>query len=100
MDALHGKINVLAEAYPELRSSDNFKALQTSIVDVEEQLQAARRIYNMNVSQFNQMIVTWPDSIVGRMRGHVQQEFFRQEEPGKKQDVPMDFSSGSSSRQQ
>ncbi|MDO4839963.1 MAG: LemA family protein [Desulfovibrionaceae bacterium] len=100
MDTLHGKINVLAEAYPELRSSDNFKALQTSIGDVEEQLQAARRIYNMNVSQFNQMLVTWPDSIVGRMHGHVQQEFFRQEEPGKKQDVPMDFSSDSSSRQQ
>ncbi len=99
MDALHGRINVLAEAYPELRSSDNFKALQTSIGDVEEQLQAARRIYNMNVSQFNQMLVTWPDSIVGRMRGHMQQEFFRQD-PQKKQDVPMNFSSGGSSRQQ
>ncbi len=100
MDALQGKINVLAEAYPELRSSDNFKALQASISDVEEQLQAARRIYNMNVSQFNQLLVTWPDSIVGRMRGHVKQDFFRQDNPEKKQDVAMNFPSAGSSQQQ
>ena len=91
MDVLRGKINVLAEAYPELRSSDNFRALQTSITDVEEDLQAVRRIYNMNVSQFNQMLVTWPDSIVGHIHGHKKQDFFKAEKD-KKQDVAIHFS--------
>ena len=91
MDELHGKINVLAEAYPELRSSENFRVLQTTIADVEEELQAVRRIYNMNVSQFNQMLVSWPDSMVGHIHGHEKQDFFKAEER-KKQDVAMQFS--------
>jgi len=65
MDVLHGKINVLAEAYPEQRSSENFRVLQASIAEIEEELQAVRRIYNMNVSQFNQMLAAWPDSMWG-----------------------------------
>lgn len=90
MDTLTGRINVLAEAYPDLRSSENFRELQNGIRDVEEHLQAARRIYNMNVSAFNQLLVTWPDSIVGRIHKHVEQEFFEAEE-NKSQDVPMRF---------
>ena len=42
MDVLHGKINVLAEAYPELRSSENFRVLQASIAEIEEELQDAK----------------------------------------------------------
>lgn len=70
------KFNVLAEAYPELKSSDNYKALQQSIMDVEEHLQAARRAYNSNVSQFNQMIVTFPISLVSSIKGLKAKEFF------------------------
>ncbi len=91
MDALRGQINVLAEAYPELRSSENFRVLQGSITEVEDELQASRRIYNMNVSQFNQMLATWPDSIVGHIHGHEKQDFFEVEDK-KKADVSMDFS--------
>ena len=91
MDVLHGKINVLAEAYPELRSSENFRVLQASIAEIEEELQAVRRIYNMNVSQFNQMLAAWPDSIVGRLHGHKKEDFFKAKEE-KKQDVAMQFS--------
>lgn len=91
MDVLHGKINVQAEAYPELRSSENFRVLQASIAEIEEELQAVRRIYNMNVSQFNQMLAAWPDSIVGRLHGHKKEDFFKAEEE-KKQDVAMQFS--------
>ena len=90
MDVLRGKINLLAEAYPELRSSENFRVLQVSIAEIEEGLQAVRRIYNMNVSRFNQLLVTWPDSIVGHIHGHKKQAFFKAEE-NKKQDVTMLF---------
>ena len=91
MDEVSGKISIMAEAYPELKSSENFKQLKLAIADAEEHLQAARRIYNMNVSQFNQLLVTWPSSIVGRQKGHTSKEFFQAEER-KKSDVKMDFS--------
>ena len=50
MDETLSKINVLAENYPDLKASENFKTLQDSITDVEEHLQAARRLYNANIS--------------------------------------------------
>ncbi|NLL37148.1 MAG: LemA family protein [Fretibacterium sp.] len=90
MDEVAGRINVMAEAYPELRSSENFKALQDSIADVEEHLQAARRIYNMNVSSFNQLLASWPAGVVGRSCGHVPGVFF-EAEPRKREDVKMEF---------
>ena len=90
MDEVSGRINVLAEAYPELKSSENFKQLKLAIADVEEHLQAARRIYNMNVSYFNQLLASWPSGIVGRQKGHTPKEFF-QAEGRKKEDVKMEF---------
>jgi LemA protein len=90
MDELAGRINVLAEAYPDLKASENFRELQHSITEVEEHLQAARRIYNMNVSAFNQLLASWPSSVVGNSKGHTAKEFFEAEER-KKFDVKMEF---------
>ena len=90
MDEVAGGINILAEAYPELRSSENFKELQGTIAEVEEHLQAARRIYNMNVSAFNQLLVSWPASIVGNVKGHTAKVFFLADE-SKKEDLKMAF---------
>lgn len=80
------KINVVAENYPELRSSENYKTLQESILDVEEHLQAARRLFNSNVSIYNQLIVTFPNSIVASTRGLVKRDFFEADDE-KKEDV-------------
>lgn len=46
MEQLTKDINILAENYPELKSSNNFMELQKTIADVEEHLQAARRLYS------------------------------------------------------
>ena len=90
LDQASNFINVVAENYPELRSSENFKQLQISIMDVEEHLQAARRLYNSNVSYLNQKIVSFPSSIIARSLGIVAQEFFETED-NKKQDVTIEF---------
>ena len=58
------KKNVLNENYPELKSSENYNTLQKSIADVEEHLQASRRLYNANVSNYNQKIVTFPSNVI------------------------------------
>lgn len=90
MDEATGQINILAENYPQLRSSENFRELQRSIAEAEEHLQASRRIYNMNVSSFNQLLASWPAGVVGNSRGYGPKEFFAAEE-AKKRDVKMEF---------
>ena len=90
MSEAFGKINVIAEAYPELKSSENFKTLQLSVSDVEEHLQAARRLYNANISSYNQMIVSFPTSIIAGMKGLTKKDFFVADE-AKKEDVKMEF---------
>ena len=53
----------VAEAYPELKASDNFKELQGELTDTEDKIEAARRFYNGNVRDFNIKIQTFPNSI-------------------------------------
>jgi LemA protein len=90
MDELAGKINLLAESYPDLKASINFKEMQTSVVEVEEHLQAARRIYNMNVSQYNQLLASWPQSIIGNIMKLTNKSFFEAENR-KKEDLKISF---------
>jgi LemA protein len=83
-------INAVAENYPQLRSSENFKQMQIAIMDVEEHLQAARRLYNGNIAHLNQKIVSFPSSIVANKIQMTQKEFLQAEE-SKLQDVKMNF---------
>jgi LemA protein len=61
--ALDG-IRVVAEQYPELRASENFRSLQAQLAELEDQIQASRRIYNANVNAYNTRIQIFPNSIV------------------------------------
>lgn len=92
MNEAQRSINVIAEAYPELKSSENFKQLQMTVADVEEHLSASRRAYNSNVSLFNQMIVSFPTSIIANSRKITAKEFF-EAETEKRNDVKMGFNS-------
>lgn len=84
-------INVVVEQYPQLKADTQFTLLQNQTADCEEQLQAARRVYNSNVSIFNQKRVTFPSSIVAKRIGFTSDlEFFKAEEE-KRQDVKFDF---------
>ena len=90
MDENFKKINIVAENYPELKSSENYKTLQQSIADVEEHLQASRRLYNSNVSLFNQLLVTFPTSSVAKSKGLTKKDFFEADET-KKEDIKIDL---------
>lgn len=90
LDSMQSKIGVIAESYPELKSSENFRQLQVTTADVEEHLQAARRLYNSNVSLLNQLIVTFPQSVVAKAMDLAKQDFFEAEEV-KKSDIVMKF---------
>lgn len=90
MDQLTKDINILAENYPELKSSNNFVELQKAITDVEEHLQASRRLYNANVNTYNEKLVVFPSSIVANGM-HAQKKPFFEAEEAKRQDVKMSF---------
>lgn len=90
MDEASKFVQVVAENYPQLQSSDNFRQLQIAVMNVEEHLQAARRLYNGNITYLNQKIVSFPSSIVANML-HIKQKDFLEVEQDKKQDIKMDF---------
>lgn len=90
LDKLASSISVVAEAYPELRSSEVFVELQAGIRDAEEHLQAARRLYNATVTALNTTIVVFPSSIVANAQNAQSREFFEAEE-AKRSDVEMKF---------
>jgi LemA protein len=83
-------INVVAEAYPDLKANTNFTNLQNQIADVEEQLQASRRVYNSNVSTFNTEITQFPITIVSRHYHFEKRDFF-EAEASKREDVKIEF---------
>ena len=88
MDALSGRFFAVAEGYPELRSSDVFVELQRGIRDAEEHLQAARRLYNANVSAYNTAIAMFPAKLLAGARQP--KEFFAAD-AGRRGDVKMTF---------
>ena len=57
----------VAEAYPELKASENFTKLQDELTDTENKIEAARRFYNGNVRDFNTQIETFPNNIAARV---------------------------------
>ncbi len=66
----------VAEAYPDLKANQNFLNLQQQLSETEDQISAARRIYNANVSLFNTKIQSFPASLVAGLQRIVTCEFF------------------------
>ena len=70
----------VAEAYPQLRASENFLALQRELSDIEEKIAYARQFYNRNVAEFNTKIQVFPSVMVAGMFNFERFEFFEAEE--------------------
>lgn len=66
----------VAEAYPDLKASDNFKHLQEELVDTEDKIQAARRFYNGSARDLNIKVKTFPNNLFAGMFGFKEKEFF------------------------
>lgn len=90
MDKLSMQLFAIAENYPQLQSSQVFVELERSIHDVEEHLQAARRLYNANVTAYNISIAIFPNSMIAKLQHRELLEFFLIDEI-KKNDVSMQF---------
>ena len=71
-----GRLFALAEDYPELKASEGFRQLHSSLVEIEEQLQYARRYYNGSVRDNNNFVEGFPSLFIARLFGFRQAEFF------------------------
>lgn len=74
----------VAEAYPQLQSSDNFKDLQRQLEDTEDKVAYSRQFYNTNVLEYNTRVQTFPSAILANMFGFKQYDFFQATEEEKK----------------
>ena len=66
----------VAEAYPQLRATENFQQLQAELVDTEDKIQASRRFYNGGVRDINTKIQQFPSNVVAAMFRFTNKEFF------------------------
>jgi LemA protein len=66
----------LAEAYPDLKASENFAALQTELASVEERISITRRVYNDTVETLNTAVAVFPQSLVAGAFSFEAREFF------------------------
>ena len=71
-----GRLFAVAEDYPDLKASEGFQQLHASLVEIEEQLQYARRYYNGSVRDNNNLVEGFPSMAVARLFGFRSASFF------------------------
>lgn len=87
-----GKLLAVAEAYPDLKATENFAQLQSELTDTENKIQAARRFYNANVRDLNIALQSFPSNIVGSAFKFEEREYFDLEENSvEREPVKVDF---------
>lgn len=74
----------IAENYPTLRASENFKELQEELEDTENKVAYSRQFYNTNVRDYNTTLANFPSGYIGRLFGFSSEEFFQTDEESKK----------------
>jgi LemA protein len=70
----------VAENYPDLKASKNFRHLQEELVNTEDRIQRARRFYNANVRDMNNRVQSVPSNLIASWFGFKNREFFEIED--------------------
>jgi len=91
LTAALANLRAVAENYPDLRATENFQRLQADLNEIEDEIQASRRIYNSNVQSYNTKIQIFPNSIVANTGGFEDREFFEIEDPAQREPVAVSF---------
>jgi LemA protein len=92
LNAVLGDLRAIAENYPELRATENFQQLQRELTELEDEIQASRRIYNSNVQTYNTKIQVFPNSVIASMRNFEAREFFEITDEAEREPARVSFS--------
>lgn len=76
------RLLVIAENYPQLRSSENFLQLQDELEGTENRIAVARRNYNEALQTYNASIELFPNNIVASISGFTRNDAYFKTEPG------------------
>ena len=81
LTAAIGRLFAVAEAYPELRATENFQQLQAELAETENKIQVARQVYNDTVLTYDNARQTVPTNVVAGLFGFEGRPYFEIEEP-------------------
>jgi LemA protein len=95
LDRALADLRAVAEQYPDLRATENFQQLSRNLSELEDEIQASRRIYNSNVQAYNTKIQVFPNSVIAGMGGFTAREFFEIEDATQREPVNVSFSNPS-----
>jgi LemA protein len=76
LTAAIGRLFAVAEAYPELRASENFQQLQAQLEETEQKIAVSRQVYNDTVLTYDTALETIPTNIVGSLFNFAQRPYF------------------------
>lgn len=77
-----GRLLAISEAYPELKSNENFRALQDQLEGTENRIATARQDYNNSVQEYNGYIRKFPQVLTAKVIGKGAREYFEVTAPG------------------
>jgi LemA protein len=83
LTAAIGRLFAVAEAYPELRATENFQQLQTELSETENKIQVSRQVYNDTVLTYENARETVPTNLIAGLFGFAPKEYFEIEEPAR-----------------
>jgi LemA protein len=84
-------LRAVAENYPTLRATENFQQLSRNLSELEDEIQASRRIYNSNVQSYNTDIQQFPGSIIANQGNFTARVYFEIENPSEREPVSVSF---------
>jgi LemA protein len=85
-------LRAVAENYPTLRATENFQQLSRQLSQLEDEIQASRRIYNSNVQSYNTSIQQFPGSVIANQSGFTKRDYFEIEDASEREPVSVSFS--------
>jgi LemA protein len=77
-----GRLIAIAEAYPQLKSNENFRALQDQLEGTENRLATSRQDYNQTVNTYNAYIRRFPQVLTAKVLGKKARQYFELTTPG------------------
>jgi LemA protein len=80
LTAALGRLFAVAEAYPQLRATENFQQLQAQLSDVEQNIAVARQVYNDTVLSYDNALETVPTNVIAGMFHFNPREYFQTED--------------------
>ena len=87
-----GRLLAIAEAYPQLKSNENFRALQDQLEGTENRIAVARQDYNDAVNRYNAYIRLFPAVLTAKMIGKGPRAYFDLQTPGAAEAPKVNFS--------